>query len=134
MKRALTGVPSPSPEPAPERPVRPPFPPPTTPLYNTLTPRLPPRARAHQNTHTRNTNALHSLCLDKTHGTSHTFAHHSRPRPGPHLSPQAAILDEAHRLKSRSSATRLALEDLNIHWLLLLSGTPVQNNMKELQV
>ncbi|KIY92825.1 chromodomain-helicase-DNA-binding protein [Monoraphidium neglectum] len=47
---------------------------------------------------------------------------------------EAAILDEAHRLKSRSSATRLALEDLNIHWLLLLSGTPVQNNMKELQV
>lgn len=43
-------------------------------------------------------------------------------------------MDEAHRLKSRNSATRGALEDLNIHWRLLLSGTPVQNNMRELQV
>lgn len=52
------------------------------------------------------------------------------PNPPSH----AAILDEAHRLKSRSSATRAALLELNVHWMLLLSGTPVQNNMKELQV
>jgi hypothetical protein len=47
---------------------------------------------------------------------------------------QALILDEAHRLKSRTSATRAALLELPVHWWLLLSGTPVQNNMRELQV
>jgi hypothetical protein len=57
----------------------------------------------------------------------------ARPQT-PACPPQAAVLDEAHRLKSRTSATRQALEELNIHWRLLLSGTPVQNNMKELQV
>lgn len=46
---------------------------------------------------------------------------------------QALILDEAHRLKSRTSATRAALLELPVHWWLLLSGTPVQNNMRELQ-
>ncbi|WIA09219.1 hypothetical protein OEZ85_008629 [Tetradesmus obliquus] len=45
----------------------------------------------------------------------------------------ALILDEAHRLKSRTSATRAALLELPVHWWLLLSGTPVQNNMRELQ-
>eukprot|EP00879_Flechtneria_rotunda_P026353 GHRR01028095.1.p2 GENE.GHRR01028095.1~~GHRR01028095.1.p2 ORF type:complete len:108 (+),score=33.83 GHRR01028095.1:957-1280(+) len=44
------------------------------------------------------------------------------------------MLDEAHRLKSRTSITRAALCELDVHWWLLLSGTPVQNNMKELQV
>lgn len=43
-------------------------------------------------------------------------------------------MDEAHRLKNQKSATRLALQDLSVRWLLMLSGTPVQNNMKELQV
>jgi hypothetical protein len=47
---------------------------------------------------------------------------------------QALILDEAHRLKSRTSATCAALLELPVHWWLLLSGTPVQNNMRELQV
>ena len=56
------------------------------------------------------------------------------PPPTPPPTPQAAILDEAHRMKKRDGATRLALEDLSIHWLLLLSGTPVQNSMRELQV
>lgn len=50
------------------------------------------------------------------------------------VSCQALILDEAHRLKSRTSATRAALLELPVHWWLLLSGTPVQNNMRELQV
>ena len=36
-------------------------------------------------------------------------------------------------MKSPTSATRAALTELSIHWMLLLSGTPVQNNMKELQ-
>jgi hypothetical protein len=47
---------------------------------------------------------------------------------------QALIVDEAHRLKNQKSATRLALQEMSIKWLLMLSGTPVQNNMKELQV
>lgn len=47
---------------------------------------------------------------------------------------QALILDEAHRLKSRQSATRGALLELPVRWKLLLTGTPVQNNMSELQV
>jgi len=37
-------------------------------------------------------------------------------------------------MKSRNSATRGAVEELDVHWMLLLSGTPVQNNMRELQV
>lgn len=51
-----------------------------------------------------------------------------------HLSCQALIVDEAHRLKNQKSATRLALQEMSVKWLLMLSGTPVQNNMKELQV
>lgn len=51
-----------------------------------------------------------------------------------HMSCQALIVDEAHRLKNQKSATRLALQELSVKWLLMLSGTPVQNNMKELQV
>jgi superfamily II DNA or RNA helicase len=51
-----------------------------------------------------------------------------------HLSCQALIVDEAHRLKNQKSATRLALQEMSYKWLLMLSGTPVQNNMKELQV
>jgi SNF2 family DNA or RNA helicase len=47
---------------------------------------------------------------------------------------QALIVDEAHRLKNQKSATRQALQDLSVRWLLMLSGTPVQNNMKEVQV
>ena len=46
---------------------------------------------------------------------------------------KAAVLDEAHRLKSRTSATRLALDEMQVRWHLLLSGTPVQNSMRELQ-
>jgi len=63
----------------------------------------------------------------------------------------AVVVDEAHRLKTSSSAARGALVDVvasnngrtslttptsfdNNHkrWLLLLTGTPVQNNMREL--
>ncbi|KAL6771482.1 hypothetical protein ACKKBG_A26555 [Auxenochlorella protothecoides x Auxenochlorella symbiontica] len=42
------------------------------------------------------------------------------------------VVDEAHRMKSSGSATRAVLEALPRHWLLLLTGTPVQNNMREL--
>ncbi|GAX75745.1 hypothetical protein CEUSTIGMA_g3188.t1 [Chlamydomonas eustigma] len=44
----------------------------------------------------------------------------------------AAVFDEAHKLKGISSATRSAVEDLNIDWKLLLTGTPIQNNLSEL--
>ncbi|GLC56571.1 hypothetical protein PLESTB_001122300 [Pleodorina starrii] len=44
----------------------------------------------------------------------------------------AAVFDEAHRLKGINSATRAAVEDMDIEWLLLLTGTPIQNNMLEL--
>ncbi|EFJ48862.1 hypothetical protein VOLCADRAFT_117484, partial [Volvox carteri f. nagariensis] len=49
----------------------------------------------------------------------------------------AAVFDEAHRLKGINSSTRAAVEDLDIDWLLLLTGTwlggtPIQNNMLEL--
>lgn len=37
-------------------------------------------------------------------------------------------------MKSQKSATRQALQDMSMRWLLMLSGTPVQNNMRELQV
>lgn len=44
----------------------------------------------------------------------------------------SVIIDEAHRLKSTGSATRQAVQGLHVEWLLLLTGTPVQNNMREL--
>lgn len=42
------------------------------------------------------------------------------------------IIDEAHRMKTVGSSTRTAIADLDMGWLLLLTGTPVQNNMREL--
>lgn len=34
----------------------------------------------------------------------------------------AAVFDEAHKLKGISSATRAAVKELNIDWMLLLTG------------
>ena len=45
---------------------------------------------------------------------------------------ETVIIDEAHRMKSVGSSTRTAIANLTIDWLLLLTGTPVQNNMREL--
>ena len=46
---------------------------------------------------------------------------------------QAMVLDEAHRLKDVNSATSLALRTQYVcHWMLMLTGTPVQNNLSEL--
>ncbi|KAH7617240.1 putative Chromodomain-helicase-DNA-binding protein 7 [Nannochloris sp. 'desiccata'] len=42
------------------------------------------------------------------------------------------IIDEAHRMKTVGSSTRTAIAELDMGWLLLLTGTPVQNNMREL--
>lgn len=44
----------------------------------------------------------------------------------------AAVFDEAHRLKAHNAQTRNALASLDIDWKLLLTGTPIQNNMGEL--
>ncbi|KAG0567323.1 hypothetical protein KC19_7G126300 [Ceratodon purpureus] len=47
---------------------------------------------------------------------------------------QYIIVDEAHRLKSRDSKTAQSLRQLHVRHggLLLLTGTPVQNNTKEI--
>ncbi|KAK9815748.1 hypothetical protein WJX72_008847 [[Myrmecia] bisecta] len=42
------------------------------------------------------------------------------------------IIDEAHRMKSTTAATRQVIDRMDITWLLLLTGTPVQNNIREL--
>jgi len=41
------------------------------------------------------------------------------------------IIDEAHRMKGINGATRAVVAGMSIAWLLLLTGTPVQNNMRE---
>uniref|UniRef100_A0A061RW02 Chromodomain-helicase-DNA-binding protein 7 n=1 Tax=Tetraselmis sp. GSL018 TaxID=582737 RepID=A0A061RW02_9CHLO len=45
---------------------------------------------------------------------------------------ETAIIDEAHRLKSTTALSRQAILGMNIGWLLLLTGTPIQNNLQEL--
>eukprot|EP00892_Ulva_mutabilis_P002486 jgi/Ulvmu1/12238/UM086_0029.1 len=44
----------------------------------------------------------------------------------------AVIVDEAHRLKAIKSAVRASIDCLPKRFLLLLTGTPIQNNMSEL--
>ncbi|KAL6122176.1 Chd6 [Nucleospora cyclopteri] len=43
-----------------------------------------------------------------------------------------AIIDEAHRLKNPNSKASLALKNLSIMHKVLLTGTPIQNNLNEL--
>ncbi|XP_066278036.1 chromodomain-helicase-DNA-binding protein 1-like [Branchiostoma lanceolatum] len=45
---------------------------------------------------------------------------------------QALVVDEAHRLKNQNSLLHQTLQEFTIHYHLLLTGTPVQNNMEEL--
>ncbi|KAJ3324576.1 ATP-dependent helicase smarcad1 [Boothiomyces sp. JEL0866] len=45
---------------------------------------------------------------------------------------QSLILDEGHMIKNSSSQRALHLKNLNIPFRLLLTGTPLQNNLKEL--
>lgn len=45
---------------------------------------------------------------------------------------RAAIFDEAHRLKNTASKATETLKDLRIEHKVLLSGTPLQNNLNEL--
>lgn len=42
------------------------------------------------------------------------------------------VCDEGHRLKNDSAKTFGALERLNVEHKIILTGTPLQNNMKEL--
>ncbi len=42
------------------------------------------------------------------------------------------VVDEAHKLKDINSQTTASVTALRYDWLLLLTGTPIQNNIKEL--
>ncbi|GMS84761.1 hypothetical protein PENTCL1PPCAC_6936, partial [Pristionchus entomophagus] len=44
----------------------------------------------------------------------------------------ALVVDEAHRLKNNQSLFFRTLRDFNINYRLLLTGTPLQNNLEEL--
>jgi SNF2 family DNA or RNA helicase len=44
----------------------------------------------------------------------------------------ALVVDEAHRLKNTKSAVRSSIRALSTRFTLLLTGTPIQNNMAEL--
>ncbi|KAI1356756.1 SNF2 family N-terminal domain-containing protein [Xylaria sp. FL0043] len=48
------------------------------------------------------------------------------------LSPYAAIFDEGHKLKNRNNLIYKQMMRVPTEWRLILSGTPVQNNLKEL--
>lgn len=48
------------------------------------------------------------------------------------LNPYAAIFDEGHKLKNRTTLVYRNLMRIPSEWRLVLSGTPVQNNLKEL--
>lgn len=48
------------------------------------------------------------------------------------ISWETMIIDEAHRMKGTKGATRTCIAGIECQWILLLTGTPVQNNVKEL--
>ncbi|KAI1111338.1 SNF2 family N-terminal domain-containing protein [Nemania sp. NC0429] len=48
------------------------------------------------------------------------------------LDPYAAIFDEGHKLKNRKNLIYKQMMRVPTSWRLILSGTPVQNNLKEL--
>ena len=45
---------------------------------------------------------------------------------------EALVVDEGHRLKNIKSATTQSILSMQYDWLLMLTGTPIQNNIKEL--
>ena len=45
---------------------------------------------------------------------------------------QAIVIDEAHRLKNHESKLTISFRELTTEFILLLSGTPLQNNTEEL--
>ncbi|KAI0843052.1 SNF2 family N-terminal domain-containing protein [Hypoxylon sp. FL0890] len=48
------------------------------------------------------------------------------------IDPYAAIFDEGHRLKNQDTLIYRQMMQVPTEWRLILSGTPVQNNLKEL--
>lgn len=44
------------------------------------------------------------------------------------------VLDEGHRLKNTEAQVSASLRKLKRAWTLLLTGTPLQNNLRELHV
>ncbi|KAI1333229.1 SNF2 family N-terminal domain-containing protein [Xylariaceae sp. FL0255] len=48
------------------------------------------------------------------------------------LTPYAAIFDEGHKLKNRKNLVYKQMMRVPTQWRLILSGTPVQNNLREL--
>ncbi|KAI1161379.1 SNF2 family N-terminal domain-containing protein [Nemania serpens] len=48
------------------------------------------------------------------------------------LDPYAAVFDEGHKLKNRKNLVYKQMMRVPTKWRLILSGTPVQNNLKEL--
>ncbi len=48
------------------------------------------------------------------------------------ISFEAIIIDEAHRLKGTNNQLSTRLEELDVNFRLLLTGTPLQNNLAEL--
>lgn len=53
------------------------------------------------------------------------------PPPSP-ASRHCLVLDEGHRVKNEEAATTVSLRRLRRAWTLLLTGTPLQNNLHEL--
>ena len=42
------------------------------------------------------------------------------------------VIDEAHRIKNESSALGMAVRQISTRYRLLITGTPLQNNLHEL--
>ena len=45
---------------------------------------------------------------------------------------EALVVDEGHRLKNIENATTRSILSMKYDWMLMLTGTPIQNNVKEL--
>lgn len=45
---------------------------------------------------------------------------------------KAIIVDEAHRMKNKSSRLFRTLQTFPTEWRMILTGTPIQNNIEEL--
>ena len=45
---------------------------------------------------------------------------------------KTATFDEGHLLKNSESKRYMALMNINVKWRILLTGTPLQNNLQEL--
>ncbi|OAA61005.1 snf2 family helicase [Niveomyces insectorum RCEF 264] len=48
------------------------------------------------------------------------------------LAPNVAIFDEGHKMKNSQTALYKSLKRINANWRLILTGTPVQNNLMEM--